>query len=278
MNKNRNSDKNIINIETVSDLHKIPFSIIKSKKLYEFKGKYFDKIYQEALELEKKESEKETPIKFVYCQMPKENKNEKNKKCENKVKIKNKTSKDIVNNLKNDNPNKIKNSKDNIDFNFKNKKNSFEIDILNENIDLVGRLRINSCHIPRKKIEIKIKKIDFKINYDTKMGEEIGLIGSIKELGCWNKDKLLRMHWTDGNIWETTIDFSFVEIDSFEYKFVLIENGEIKEWENGNNRIFNHNEFKQIISKYKNKNIYENDYDYIIKDNKIVLKCIWNKK
>ena len=149
---------------------------------------------------------------------------------------------------------------------------------MDENIDLVGRLRINSCHIPRKKKELKIKKIDFKINYNTKMGEEIGLIGSIKEFGCWDKDKLLRMHWTDGNIWETTIDFSFIEIDSFEYKFVLIENGEIKEWENGDNRIFNHNEFKQLISKYKNKNVYENDYDYIVKDNKIVLKCIWNKK
>ena len=278
MDKNRNSEKNIINIETVSDLHKIPFNIIESKKLYEFKGKYFDKIYQEALELEKKESEKETSIKFVYCQKPKENKNVKNKKSEYKVKIKNKTSKDIINNIKNDNSNKIKKSKDNIDLNFKNKKNSFEIDILNENIDLVGRFRINSCHIPRKKKELKIKKIDFKINYDTKMGEEIGLIGSIKELGCWNKDKLLRMHWTDGNIWETTIDFSFVEINSFEYKFVLIENGEIKEWENGNNRIFNHNEFKQLISKYKNKNVNESDYDYIVKDNKIVLKCIWNKK
>lgn len=280
MDKNRNSDKKIINIETISDLHKIPFNIIKTKKLYEFKGKYFDKIYKEALELEKKESEKLPSIKFVYSKMPKDNNNDsKNEKtCKNKIHIKNKTSKDLVNNVKNENSNKTKKSKDN-NIDYKNKKNSFEIDILNENIDIVGRLRINSCHISRKKKEIKIKKIDFQINYNTKIGEEIGLIGSIKELGCWNKDKLLRMHWTDGNIWETTIDFSFVDIDdSFEYKFVLIENGDIKEWENGNNRIFNHDEFKQLISKYKNKNIYENDYDYIAKDNKIILKCIWNKK
>ena len=278
MDKNRNSDKNIINIETISDLHKIPFNIIKSKKIYEFKGKYFEKIYQEALELEKKESKKKSSIKFIYIKKPKEKEKEKlnNKNCENKIKRKNKTSKDLINNLKNENSNKNKKSKDNIEF--RNKKNSFEIDIINENIDLIGRLRINSCHIPRKKKELKIKNIDFQINYNTKIGEEIGLIGSIKELGCWNKDKLLRMHWADGNIWKTTIDFSFIENDSFEYKYVLIENGEIKEWENGNNRLFNHNEFKQLISKNRNKNIYENDYDYIAKENKIVLKGIWNKK
>lgn len=278
MDKNRNSDKNIINIETISDLHKIPFNIIKSKKIYEFKGKYFEKIYQEALELEKKESEKKSSIKFVYIKKPKEKEKEKlnDKNCENKIKIKNKTSKDLINNLKNENSNKNKKSKDNIEF--RNKKNSFEIDIINENIDLIGRLRINSCHIPRKKKELKIKNIDFQINYNTKIGEEIGLIGSIKELGCWDKNKLLRMHWADGNIWKTTIDFSFIENDSFEYKYVLIEKGEIKAWENGNNRLFNHSEFKQLISKNRNKNIYENDYDYIAKENKIVLKNIWNKK
>ena len=278
MDKNRNSDKNIINIETISDLHKIPFNIIKSKKIYEFKGKYFEKLYKEALELEKKESEKKSSIKFVYIKKPKEKEKEKlnDKNCENKIKIKNKTSKDLINNLKNENSNKNKKSKDNIEF--RNKKNSFEIDIINENIDLIGRLRINSCHIPRKKKELKIKNIDFQINYNTKIGEEIGLIGSIKELGCWDKNKLLRMHWADGNIWKTTIDFSFIENDSFEYKYVLIEKGEIKAWENGNNRLFNHSEFKQLISKNRNKNIYENDYDYIAKENKIVLKNIWNKK
>ena len=90
------------------------------------------------------------------------------------------------------------------------------------------------------------------------------------------------MHWNEGNTWKATIDISIIDINSFEFKFVLLNKGEIKQWENGNNRIFNQNEFKTLIEKNisnnKNKNIYEIHYDYIVNENTLVLKCTWNKK
>ena len=279
MDKNKKTEKNIINIETITDLHKIPLNIIKTKKLYEFKGKYFEQIYKEALEQEKKESEKKPALKFVYCKSPKKDKTE--NILENKAISKNKIHKDLSNKKENNNTHTNKNFEDNDELRKSNKKNSLEINIFDDQLDIVGRLRTNSCHIPaRKKKEFKIKKITFQIDYDTKMGEEVGLIGSIKELGSWDKNKIIRMYWNDGNIWKTTIDVSFIDISSFEFKFILIDKGDIKEWENGNNRIFKHNKFKKIIEKNinKNKNIYEKDYDYIVNEGTLILKCNWNKK
>ena len=40
-------------IETSADLFKIPLEVIKKTKLYDFKGKYFQKLYEEALKIER---------------------------------------------------------------------------------------------------------------------------------------------------------------------------------------------------------------------------------
>lgn len=42
-----------IELNTCFDLYKLPISVLKSTKIYNFKGKYFDKIYEEALKIEK---------------------------------------------------------------------------------------------------------------------------------------------------------------------------------------------------------------------------------
>jgi hypothetical protein len=42
-----------VKIENSSDLYKLPLNVIKNTKIYNFEGKYFDKIYQEALKLER---------------------------------------------------------------------------------------------------------------------------------------------------------------------------------------------------------------------------------
>jgi hypothetical protein len=42
-----------IQIENSADLYKLPIHVIKNTKLYNFKGKYFDKIYEEALKIER---------------------------------------------------------------------------------------------------------------------------------------------------------------------------------------------------------------------------------
>jgi hypothetical protein len=40
-------------IENSADLFKLPISTIKNTKLYNFRGKLFDKIYEEALKIER---------------------------------------------------------------------------------------------------------------------------------------------------------------------------------------------------------------------------------
>ena len=42
-----------IELNTCFDLYKLPINVLKKTKIYNFKGKYFDKIYEEALKLEK---------------------------------------------------------------------------------------------------------------------------------------------------------------------------------------------------------------------------------
>lgn len=40
-------------IETSADLYKLPISVLKNTKIYDFKGKYYDRIYEEALKIER---------------------------------------------------------------------------------------------------------------------------------------------------------------------------------------------------------------------------------
>ena len=67
--------------------------------------------------------------------------------------------------------------------------------------------------------------------------QTLGLVGSIAALGSWDAKGALRMHETATNVWQLDLkskDLSF----PFEYKFIALDakTGEIKEWEDGDNR------------------------------------------
>lgn len=47
------SQSNKVIIETSADLYKLPISVIKNTKIYDFGGKYFNQIYEEALKIER---------------------------------------------------------------------------------------------------------------------------------------------------------------------------------------------------------------------------------
>jgi hypothetical protein len=277
MDKNDEQKQKIINIETVSDLHKIPFNLLKSSKICNFKGKYYDQLYKEALSLEEQEANNKPKIKFVYCKTINENLDEDEIKEEINLELQKPNSLSEINIVKKKEKTNQKEIKKKI------KRNSFEVNIVNEDNESFRKERNNSHHISSiKRKEFKIKKIIFQMNYDTKMGEEIGLVGSIKELGLWNQNNMIRMNWNKGNNWKAIIDTSFAEINTFEYKFVLVEGGIIKEWEGGNNRIFNKYEIENFIIKYINKNnnsnselIDRSNYSYNFKDNTLLLKCVW---
>ena len=67
------------------------------------------------------------------------------------------------------------------------------------------------------------------------MGESLAVVGNIDELGQWNDCNVCKMTWTENHVWVT--DNLVVSKPFFLYKYVIIQDGEIKQWEKGANRI-----------------------------------------
>ena len=197
-NKSTQQDEKKVIIEKSSDLYKLPLDVIKNTKLYNFKGNYYDELYEEALKIEK-----------------------------------------------------------------------------------AGGLEKFSISNYLKK-GIKIEKIKFQMTYQTQMGQELGVIGSFKELGEWNQDKALKMEWTNGNVWIKKIDYN--EGNDFEYKFIFIVNMRVERWEDGNNRNFNFNDIKSRLENEKNNSdiitihLNQQTYKFDSNDNLLTIIAECNKK
>jgi hypothetical protein len=111
------------------------------------------------------------------------------------------------------------------------------------------------------------------MKYQTQMGQELGILGNLNELGNWNQDNALRMQWTDGNIWIKEIEGNN---DNIEYKFIFIVNNRVQRWEDGGNRILNLKEIKEKIKNEKKFELNQQTYEF----NNNILKIIsnWNQK
>ena len=133
--------------------------------------------------------------------------------------------------------------------------------------------------------QLKIEKINFQIKYDTKFGEDLAVIGSIKELGNWQIDRALKMGWNDNNIWKGTLYLDRKNIFEFEYKFIVTSGNYVKRWEDGFNRKFDLFKLKALFDSYPGNytrihlnNIEGINIDYDIIDNTLTMICFWNIK
>ena len=129
----------------------------------------------------------------------------------------------------------------------------------------------------------KLQKIFFEIKYDTFLGQNISIIGSIDKLGNWNENRALNMTWNEGNIWKTNFDYD--NLTNFEYKFVFMENGYLKKWEDGINRIFSLAQLKNLLEPnlingniIKLNNIMNQSIEYNYNDYSLTIISEWNKK
>ncbi len=129
----------------------------------------------------------------------------------------------------------------------------------------------------------KLHKINFEIKFDTFIGQSISIIGSIDKLGNWDEYKALNMNWTEGNIWKANIEYD--DNKGFEYKFIFMENGAIKKWEDGINRIFSFSQIKNILEPnlisgkiIKLNNIMNQSIEYNYNDYSLTIISEWNKK
>ena len=85
--------------------------------------------------------------------------------------------------------------------------------------------------------EIDIKSsyaiLEFKVNYESKMGQILHICGNIEELGNWNADNSPRLK-TNPSLypnWESNFNFTLPIGMTIEYKYVLIDKKNNKEWE-----------------------------------------------
>ena len=131
--------------------------------------------------------------------------------------------------------------------------------------------------VPKVKNNIKeneyiINKIIFYIRYDSNYGDNIGVLGSIEQLGNWSEDKILYLKWNNGNIWKGDIDITNLFINKFEFKFIKRHDGIIY-WEKGFNNVVDLKEINGELKYHKKGRYNKYEYNYNINNFEIILTC-----
>ena len=269
--KNKTNSNQLV-IEQLSDLLKLSPDKLKNAHYSDFSGKYFDQIIDEVIK-----SEKNPKIPAINNQKKQINYQQKNNYEDNKF---NDNNNDI--NIDNENQNKM----EIIDMN-----NQIEQNNNNNNYYNIQYQRINSSFSQNNSL-IKhtnnspiinynnindsshpIKKIIFKIYYDTVFGQEIAISGSNNKLGNWDKNKLLFLEWSKGNKWMGEIDID--ELEDFEFKFVVCFNKEIASWEPGENNNVYFTALYNEIKDYPKGRYNKYEYEYDKNNGELVLNCKW---
>jgi len=70
-----------------------------------------------------------------------------------------------------------------------------------------------------------LKRVSFSLQYDTKFGENLFIIGEGNELGNWDFNKGLRMAWWPGNYWSIETHLPVGRPRKFKYVVVELEQG-----------------------------------------------------
>ncbi len=234
-------------IDNLGDLLKIPFSKLSHAKFSNFSGKYFEQIYKDTIALIENECFNNNKIQIS---------------SENNSEINN--IQDISNSNLSDNNNFINNNLSNeeiLNFNVTNINN-----INNESNEDMNNNIFDKGYFP-------LKKITFEMNYKTKFGEEIGILGNIDYLGNWNTNKVFKLKRTNGNLWVGSISINEDNLIDFEFKFILLYHNKIIKWESGNNNIFSFNDIYQKLIQQKNGKYSKYSYKYL--EDELILNCKW---
>ncbi|KAH7648237.1 glucan 1 [Cryptosporidium bovis] len=80
--------------------------------------------------------------------------------------------------------------------------------------------------------------IKFSVKYETKFGQDLRVVGNIKELGDWDVEKSLSMTWTEGSFWTVSVKILPTNnTENIEYKYILVDNNPRNSynWEPGKN-------------------------------------------
>lgn len=299
---------NKIKINTESDLYNLPIETLKNAKISDFYGNFYDIIFSKAIDIQTNGGKKKvTPTKKNKTDKKiiinikkkvistrrnhglKENTLDKyNTWCNQNDSSIDTSDNNIINNSLCEGSINYQNSLNNsIYSNYLNSKNSNSINQNELMPDLSASAVITNFPVLS---ELKIKTINFEIKHDTEIGETLGIIGSLNELGLWKESKALKMVWNKGNIWTISLNlYNYNNAINFEYKFIILANEKIKYWEDGNNRKFTFSEVSGLIEPYidygdTRKNIINvnngmaQTFIYDINNCDLKIICHWNKK
>ena len=75
--------------------------------------------------------------------------------------------------------------------------------------------------------------LEFSVKYSTKIGQTVHICGNVEELGNWNADESPKLQTNPSiyPIWKSKFSFALPIGMTFEYKYVLIDQNNNKEWE-----------------------------------------------
>ena len=146
---------------------------------------------------------------------------------------------------------------------------------INDNNPMINYIKLKSDEIKSNKkmdSQYPINKIIFYIRYDSNYGDNIGILGSIVQLGNWSQDKILYLKWNNGNIWKGEIDLSESIISKFEFKFINRYDGIIY-WEKGFNNVVDLIALGEELRHHKKGRFNKYEYSYDINSFEMTLYC-----
>ena len=177
--KKLSQEKVVIN--SITDLLKIPIDKINNSKIENFTGEYFDKIYEEVIKNESQPAENKSSSQI-------QNKNQKEKVIDSKINknISKKENKPI-NIIKPYYEEDFDIPKNKYRLEYKNKPNYNQRDEDTEDNDDEKTDKNDFYMTPpppkenpkRKNSPIPINKMTFSVNYNSKFGEEVAILGSL---------------------------------------------------------------------------------------------------
>ena len=274
--KKLSQEKVVIN--SITDLLKIPIDKINNSKIENFTGEYFDKIYEEVIKNESQPAENKSSSQT-------QNKNQKEKVIDSKINknILKKENKPI-NIIKPYYEEDFDIPKNKYRLEYKNKPNYNQRDEDTEDNDDEKTDKNDFYMTPpppkenpkRKNSPIPINKMTFSVNYNSKFGEEVAILGSLAKLGLWELSGALPLKWNEGNIWTGEINVEDEDWHNFEFKFIVVERGKIKLWENGENNMINFDELINNILSNKIGRYNKYKYEYNKSDETLAIKCHWH--
>lgn len=70
-------------------------------------------------------------------------------------------------------------------------------------------------------MEIANVSVDFCIQYFTRPGQDIYVLGNCNELGHWNVEKGVKLTWNNNHQWKGSTKLTCAQNGPVEYKYVL---------------------------------------------------------